>query len=326
MLETKLIVGLDISKDSVDYHQKDLVDPKNVECGNVPNDLPTLRKLVNKYDRTTTLFVFEPTGTYSDKLLSVLEEVDAHFSLVNPSQSHYYALSKGIVSKNDQQAAKLLSEMGAVGDLNLYQSQSQENRERKQLLKAIDALEKEKQRHQNRIHALEQCATPNQVLLTCYKNLIDGLDKEMEQLYAQIDTIEEKAYDALFKLATSIQGIGPKTALWLITFSDGLKNFENVKQLIKFFGLAPRSHVSGTSVNIKGKITKNGNSKVRANLYMAALSAIVWNPPCKQLYQRLKAKGKPHFKAIVAVMVKLLKQFFGVIKSKTPFDKEYHLK
>jgi hypothetical protein len=57
---------------------------------------------------------------------------------------------------------------------------------------------------------------------------------------------------------------------------------------------------------------------------MAARSAIRFNLACKELYDRLRAKGKPYKKAMVAVMNKLIKQAFGVVQSKTEFDNNFY--
>ncbi|MFN5609702.1 MAG: transposase, partial [Holosporales bacterium] len=45
-----------------------------------------------------------------------------------------------------------------------------------------------------------------------------------------------------------------------------------------------------------------GRSTVRRVLYMAAISAVRYNPPLKTFYQRLIQKGKPSKVALVAVM------------------------
>ncbi len=128
------------------------------------------------------------------------------------------------------------------------------------------------------------------------------------------------------KLYVIRQGVGEKTANWLLTVTNGLTHFEDNKQLIKFIGLAPKSHHSGSSVRFRGGITKYGSAQTRACLYMGAISAIKHNHACKELYERLRAKGKPHYKAMVAVMAKLLKQIFAVVKSGIAFDNEYYLK
>ena len=69
-------------------------------------------------------------------------------------------------------------------------------------------------------------------------------------------------------------------------------------------GLAPFNHDSG---RLQGqRAIWGGRANVRTTLYMAALSAIRYNPPLKVFYQRLRDAGKPFKKAITAVMRKLL--------------------
>lgn len=120
-------------------------------------------------------------------------------------------------------------------------------------------------------------------------------------------------------------GIGQKTATLLLTATGGLQNFQRPRQLSKFLGLVPSSHDSGSSIKIRGRMTKRGNSMLRASLYMAARSAKRFNLACKELYERLRAKGKPHKKAMVAIMNKLIKQVFGVVASKKDFDNDFYL-
>ena len=56
----------------------------------------------------------------------------------------------------------------------------------------------------------------------------------------------------------------------------------------------------------KAKINKNANSEIRAALYIASLSASRYNKACAELYQRLRAKGKPRKQALIAVAHKLI--------------------
>ena len=72
-------------------------------------------------------------------------------------------------------------------------------------------------------------------------------------------------------------------------------------------------------------MTKLGSNSVSALLYMCTRSAIQYNLACQALYQRMRAKGKPHKVAAVAVMHKLVKQFYACVKFKRQFDNEYHL-
>lgn len=59
---------------------------------------------------------------------------------------------------------------------------------------------------------------------------------------------------------------------------------------------------------------------------MCALNAKETNGGCKQLFDRLVAKGKNKKLAVIAVANKLLKQVFGVVKNETLFDRNYFKK
>ena len=179
---------------------------------------------------------------------------------------------------------------------------------------------------QNRVHALQQYKDPCIVSLSALSQVLQTVSNEIANLETALRALNStEDFVHVKTLAMSIKGIGPVTAEWIITTTEGLANFETPGQLVKFCGLAPKSHRSGTSVHTKGGTTKQACAKIRASLFMAAKSAIRWNYACKDLYTRLRAKGKPYYKAIVAVMAKLLKQIFGVVKSGKKFDNEYYL-
>jgi len=57
---------------------------------------------------------------------------------------------------------------------------------------------------------------------------------------------------------------------------------------------------------------------------MCAVNAKETNGVCKELFDRLVAKGKNKKLAIIAVANKLLKQVFGVVKNKCLFDRNYY--
>ena len=59
---------------------------------------------------------------------------------------------------------------------------------------------------------------------------------------------------------------------------------------------------------------------------MASLSASRYNKACAELYQRLRAKGKPRKQALIAVAHKLIKQIWAVVKTGLDFDNDYHIK
>jgi hypothetical protein len=56
---------------------------------------------------------------------------------------------------------------------------------------------------------------------------------------------------------------------------------------------------------------------------MCSFNACKYNKACRDLYERIVAKGKSKKLALIAVCNKLLKQAFAIAKSGLIYDKEY---
>ena len=93
-----------------------------------------------------------------------------------------------------------------------------------------------------------------------------------------------------------------------------------VKQLVAYAGLDPRSYESGTSVQKPARISRMGNARLRAILYMNALSAVRHDRGARAFFARLIVRGKTKKQALVAVMRKLLHGIWIVLQRRVPFD------
>ena len=96
--------------------------------------------------------------------------------------------------------------------------------------------------------------------------------------------------------------------------------YDSARQLAAYAGLVPEQRDSGTSVQRKPHLAKNGNRNIRKALYMPAMVAIRYNPIARALSERLKSKGHCPMSIIGAAMHKLLKLAYGVVKTGKPFD------
>ncbi len=101
----------------------------------------------------------------------------------------------------------------------------------------------------------------------------------------------------------SVPGCGPLNAASL---SADLPELGSARpgESAALAGLAPYDSDSGGHHGRRS--IRGGRQHPRNLLYMAALSAIRWNPDLQAFYERLAGKGKPHKVALVAVMRKLL--------------------
>ena len=129
----------------------------------------------------------------------------------------------------------------------------------------------------------------------------------------------------------SIPGIGDVTAAVLTAFILDINRFESPTKLTAYFGVMPIEISSGVDRDGKARAAKRyvmcrrGNDLVRRYLWMAALSAVRFNPAVRALYARVVAKN-PDRKAIAIghAMRKLLHLVFAVWKTKKPFDKTHY--
>jgi transposase len=113
--------------------------------------------------------------------------------------------------------------------------------------------------------------------------------------------------DELCRRFMEIPGVGPIAALSFSSAIDDPKRFRRSRDVAAYFGLTGKRWQSGSSIDIKGRISKAGDGDVRRALYEAA-SALLTRFKGHDLVKSwgLKlAKSKCHAKARVAVARKL---------------------
>lgn len=153
------------------------------------------------------------------------------------------------------------------------------------------------------------------------------LAKEILRLQGQVAALKQQltrqfTQDREVVLSSSISGIGAWTAVCLRLECGSLTRFHSAEALIAQVGLDPRTYVSGDGEEHHG-ISHRGEARVRAALYMAALTAVRTNPVIRAYYTHLRAQGKPHLVALVACMAKLLRIAYACVMRDAPFDPEY---
>lgn len=327
-LATKIVVGIDVSKDKLDIaiSESPFLPSSKAKMLQIENKVSAIRSFLKNYDKSTSSFAFEPTGSYSDKLAYCLSKGGYTFSYVNPRQSHHYGKVLGILHETDKSAARLLGCMSSMLALPQGNYPTKDERHRQQLLGTLTALEKQERALLNQLHALEQYVEVHKIVKESLQEMIGVVKEQIIKLKKELQVLSKKSHSKTRTLLLSIQGIGDKTADWLLHVAGDFRKFDNVKQFLSFLGLAPTYKESGSSVYKKGGITKRGHSQLRACLFMGTRAARRYNHACQYLWKRLTEKGKCYHKKVVALMCKLAKQAFGVVKSEIPFDNDHYLK
>lgn len=120
-----------------------------------------------------------------------------------------------------------------------------------------------------------------------------------------------------YTLWQSVPGIGPLTAIGLLSELGDLRKFKSLKELAGYIGLVPGILQSGDSKIITG-ITPRSKSLLRSYLIEASWQAVRFDPVMQQYY-RSHAGKKPN-KIIVKVAHKLISRIRAVIKTETPYQ------
>ena len=152
------------------------------------------------------------------------------------------------------------------------------------------------------------------------------LKAKLKKFEVELHKKPEAWQSELLKQVRSVAGIGKRATAMLIVSTQGFKHTEIYQQLISYAGLSPKKYASGSSIRGKVRICKQGGWLLRHTLHMCALNAKKTNGACKELFDRLVAKGKNKKLAVIAVANKLLKQVFEVVKNESMFDRSYYKK
>ena len=328
----KFRVGIDVSAKSFVASYGPDSQSKHKKYANTPAGIKaflkslTSKSLTSKSLPSENHCILEATGTYSQRLSHALVNEGYTVSVINPRQSKSFAQLYNLQTKTDLQDARMLARMGAELELPLYQAQSEEAVQIKQRRTLLNQLKKQLRALQNLQHSQTYSPFQDELTAQMIKDQVDTLQKRIKELEKALASFTKEKFSKQYQLLNSIKGIGPAASAALIQATSAFENFTDYKAFAKFIGVAPTQHQSGTSVYAPGKISRRGDPSIRALLYCCANVAKRWNPACKELFERLRKKGKPYKVAVVAVISKLLKIAFAIIQSGVPYKADHKSK
>ena len=314
-------VGIDVSKKWLDaaifVENSDL---KGYTHTQVNNDKQGYRELLrwlkeNGVDASTCTYGMEHTGFYSDGLQHFLDKKGCRYTMLEPAVIKHYPIQPR--EKNDRLDAAKIADY-------LYRF-----RDTIQLSRVPDkTMEELRKLHRERKFYVED--------RVCYLNrrqVVDKdeakrLDKMIELLDKQIDTIEEKIRQIIqndealmetYLYLDSIKGIGFVNAVNAIVITQNFTVFKTAREYASYIGVAPHTKTSGTTVRWKPKPRKHCDLTAKADISQAAKIAVVHDVELKKFYER-KCNGKDDAdtvrKAMNAVKFKLVLRMFAVVKQK----------
>lgn len=320
-------VGVDISKNTLDAAIYPAKDKKN-DFLHFENTQSGLREMMvwlkSRGVKASELVVCaEHTGVYSNPLIQFTHRKGIALSLNSPLEIKY---SMGIArGKSDVVDAARIAEYAYTHKekLRLYKMPS------RAIIQLQHLLTERRQYMRQRTAMLNFHKVLGKYETTPARarneSAINHVDKLAAKVEAQMQSIITDNPDIKrnFDLVSSVKGIGLINAVNTIVYTNNFNAFDSPRRYASFIGVAPYDHSSGISVRGKTQVSKICRTLQKADLSMAARSAIQNDPGLRHYYHRkMKEKGgskDAHGIVLNAVKFKLILRMFAVVKSGQPY-------
>lgn len=289
-------VGIDIAKDTFDV----FISPDGLflHLDNTPHGHQQLLDALAS--RIVVRIVMEATGRYHNLLAATLELAGLPVAVVNPAQVKHFARALGTLFKTDPNDARIICEFGRRMTPDVRPAPDEQTQRLAMMVSRRRQLVDNRTMEQNRYGS---CT--DELIRMGIKRHIDWLNAEIKDTDDDIDRQIKvmPLWQEKVKLLEEVKGIGRTTLAVLLSMLPELGQLSR-RKISALVGVCPYAHDSG---KMKGKrCIWGGRSAVRAALYMAAMSAVRYNPTIQAFFEKLRSKGKAFKVAMTACVRKLV--------------------
>ena len=322
-MQQTLIVGVDVSKMTLDIHIK----PSGywVKIPNQPKGFRLLLKELNREAsaQSRVMVVMEHTGKYSWRLENFLRSRSIDYCKVPALE---IKRSQGLVrGKNDKVDSERIAMYGWLrrDELKADQPIVEGVRELQDLLRLRSKLVRQRSGYMCRLKEMKVsgeetkgfAGNVQRKLINEFTEHICSLEKEIRAVIQANSAIQKT-----FNLLRSIKGVGLIVAASMISCTNNFSRFENARKFNCYAGLAPFDYLSGTSIRGKSRVSHLANKEVKAILTLAASTAIQHDPELKKYYKKRVAEGKSKMNSLNVVRTKIVARMFAVVKRQSPYQ------
>jgi transposase len=304
-------VGIDVAKDTLAVHCR-----PNGLAFRLTNDEEGIAALVARLQALhPAALVLEATGGYEIPVVAALAAAGLAPAVINPRQARRFAEGVGRLAKTDPIDAAVLAHFAeAVRPQPRPVPDAQ--------ARALgDLLARRRQLVQMRVSEQHRLPTATQAIRKNIQRHIDYLDRQIGRIEADLIAAVKAspAWRERDELLQSVPGVGPQVSRTLLAELPELGTLSG-RQLAALCGLAPFNRDSGRRSGPRA--IRGGRCHVRAALYQAALVAMRFNAPLREVYQGLLARGKAKKVALIAVARRLLVILNALVRKGTPWEEK----
>ena len=329
-------VGIDVSARTL---QVAIGGPDGVRDLEFSNDAEGHKKLCKVLTKkgVSVRVCLEATGNYSlDVAIALTATEGVEVMIVNPRSARHFAdaqfrraayghfgreLPEFSWEKTDRVDARALLDYAQRMDFIVWQRPSQERMHLRQYARRIASLIEDTTAEKNRLVASKATGETPRLVLSDIERGIQQLASRIAELEAAALELIDSAPDLkrLMGFATSIKGIAERSAIRILGELLLLPTDMSPREIVAHAGLDPRPRQSGAK-DAKRQISRLGNTRLRAALFLPALVAARYEPAVREVYERLVARNKLKMVATVAIMRRLLVALWVMILREQPFD------
>lgn len=330
-MEFEFFIGIDVSKNELDFAvQQGSRFLFHQEIVNAPAAINTFLKELGKllgFSLSKAIFCMEHTGIYNNHALACLHKKKAHICLEAATQIKN---SLGnIRGKNDKVDAMRIAWYAYKEreGLRLWEPKREAVQQLAHLAATRLRLITVKKQLKVPLKEHVSCSpgkTSKQNIQACSHSLkaIEGDIARTERAIEEIIKAD-KELTRIFKLATSVSGIGKVTAVQVIVTTNEFKDISDPKKFACYSGVAPFTDDSGKLIK-KARVSHMANKKVKTLLHLAAIVAIQHNQDLKRFYERKVLQEKKNKMSVInAVRNKLILRLFACVNQNRPYEKNY---
>ena len=314
-------LGVDIAKSSFSLHILDSHKPKKSRA--FSNNLLGFERVLELLgDQDSVVLGVEATSIYHMALATWAHAQGWTVFVINPLHVKRHAQSLPQTHKTDDIDAWHIAEFvrQRFHMLRPWSPGKPSWRRIRSLVRTRDRLIRSRVVAQNQ---LESTLSSEDEVRVIYERVVDFFAQEIEKVERRIRELIDNEVELREQVARlqQIPGIGEQTAFVLTAELGELAAYGHAKELTARAGLVPVERTSGSSVRGKSRVKRGGNQRVRSALYLGAMSARqskAWKPWVKQREER----GKVGMDLIMAIMDKMLRLAFGLMRKDHNFDPE----
>lgn len=326
-MNRQFTLGIDLAKDSFVATLLDSRGEVVLPATTFANSVEGCCELLTAIPQPqATQVILESTGVYGKLLMKTLSASAWEVFELNPRVIHRLSSSM-VQTKTDQADAARIAQVGKwlaqsqPETLEKYRVRYDADRENLALWVAeYKRLSEASARLQQQIKSLAfHVASQVGVILRRRQQELAQIKLQLKTTKREIEALLREQADRPAACLLSIAGVGPLTTATALVSIQNIHRFSSADALKAYWGVYPRRRQSGKREG-RSRMANHGNKLMRHMLWNAAKSAARHNPVCRELFERLVAKGKTAPAAYGAVARKLVQIIYGVLRTLSIFN------